>query len=389
MNRSARNFHARVTWLALTVATSASVAPTPAAAQWPFNLFRDPTPTATIERPVVRRPRASVEDRVRRLAREDREARARPSLLPATSTGRVILVVSTNHQTLTVFDDGMPVAQTSVSTGVADHPTPHGIFSIIEKQRYHESNLYSAAPMPYMQRITWSGVALHEGHVTGRPASHGCIRLPRAFATDLFRYTRNGARVIIARDDVSPAPAGLPALFAAPPTQHDPDAAALPDDIEVSAPPRGVANAEKAFGAQSPVSILVSRKAGKLFVRRAGKPLMTVPIAIDDPARPLGTHLFMAGADAAKNWSAVTLNAPILEASILDNATRSRRMRDVPSAPLAPSTSWEALARLHLAPGTAALLASLLTPGATLILSDDGARGREAWEGTNFIALSE
>ena len=392
LRRTGHILSVRATCFALSLAITTSFVSTPAFAQWPFDFFRDPTPTATVERPALRRPRVQPEDRALRFAREDRVERSRPSLLPAISTGRVALVVSTDHQTLTVFDDGVPIAQTTVSTGVADHPTPHGIFSVIEKQRYHESNIYSAAPMPYMQRITWSGVALHEGHVTGRPASHGCIRLPRAFASDLFRYTRNGARVIVAREAVLPTPTAIPSIFIAAATQHDADAPPLPDNVEISARPRGTAavdGAVRAGGPQAPISILVSRKAGKLFVRRAGKPLLTVPIAIDDAARPLGTHMFMAGANPVRDWSAMTLNAPILEASILDNATRSRRMRDVPAVPLAPSTSWEALARLHLAPGTASFLASMLTPGATLILSDDGARGRETWEGTNFIALSE
>ncbi len=102
----------------------------------------------------------------------------------------MLLVVSTDQQTLTVYDDGVPVATTPVSSGTPEHPTPHGVFSIIAKEKMHLSNIYDDAKMPWMQRLTWSGVALHEGHVTGRVASHGCVRLPAAFAADLFRYTR-------------------------------------------------------------------------------------------------------------------------------------------------------------------------------------------------------
>ena len=376
---------------ALALATATFAVPAPASAQWrPFFFFGD-EPTATVQpRPVTARP----VERPRRVERVARAERSGPSLLPAKSSGRVLIAVSTDHQTLTVYDDGVPVAHTSISTGVADHPTPLGIFSVIEKQRFHASNIYSAAPMPFMQRLTWSGVALHEGHVTGRPASHGCIRLPPAFATDLFRYTREGARVIIAHEDPVPTPLGAMSFLTAATAQHDESAAPLPADVEIEARPRGTGTpptegVRKDFGAASPISILVSRKAGKLYVRRASKPLMTVPIVIDDLPRPLGTHLFTAGADPTRSWSAVTLNTPVVEASNIDNATRPRRARDVPSMPLAASTSWDALSRLHLAPGTSALLASMLTPGATLILSDDGARGRETWDGTNFIALSE
>src|SRR5262249_50100913 len=95
-------------------------------------------------------------------------------------------------------------AQSIVSTGVPGYPTPTGVFTILEKDRWHRSNIYSGAPMPFMQRITWTGVALHEGFVTGHPASHGCIRLPGAFARPLFGITNVGQRVIVAAEDIFP-----------------------------------------------------------------------------------------------------------------------------------------------------------------------------------------
>jgi lipoprotein-anchoring transpeptidase ErfK/SrfK len=328
---------------------------------------------------------------------EPRERRA--SLLPARSSGRIVIVVSTEDQKLTVYDDGEPVASTTVSTGVDDHPTPIGIFSVIQKQRYHESNIYSAAPMPFMQRITWSGVALHEGHVTGRPASHGCIRMPHAFAVDLYRYTREGARVVIAREDVSPEPTGLswPRL---PPEARQADNA-RPSDVpdqpagEIEAPARTATAAHPArhdIVAENPVSLLVNRRTGKLYVRRAFSPVFDVPITIDDPARPLGTHLLVARDDGKPlDWMSFSLTEPVREASLIDDGRRPRRIRDASLAMPAPpaSSASDALARLHLAPGTAAFVASLLSPGASLIISDDGAHGRENWAGTNFIALPE
>ena len=95
--------------------------------------------------------------------------------------GPLHIVVSIADQRISVYDDGALIARSSVSTGVPDHPTPSGIFSVISKQRWHRSNLYSDAPMPYMQRITWSGIALHAGVLPGYPASHGCIRLKSGF----------------------------------------------------------------------------------------------------------------------------------------------------------------------------------------------------------------
>ncbi|NDA47311.1 MAG: L,D-transpeptidase [Alphaproteobacteria bacterium] len=131
--------------------------------------------------------------------------------------GPLTIVVSIAKQSLTLYDGFEPIATTPVSTGVPGHETPMGLFSIIQKDRFHRSNLYGNAPMPYMQRITWSGVALHEGHVTGRVASHGCVRLPQAFAQRLWGLTKLGARVIIAQDDVSLAEMTAPALLAARP----------------------------------------------------------------------------------------------------------------------------------------------------------------------------
>ena len=97
--------------------------------------------------------------------------------------GQLQLVVSIANQHVTLYNDGVKVAQAPVSTGVPGRPTPMGVFSVIEKDRYHHSNLYSNAPMPFMQRITWSGVAIHEGPLPGGPASHGCIRTTHDFAS--------------------------------------------------------------------------------------------------------------------------------------------------------------------------------------------------------------
>ena len=127
--------------------------------------------------------------------------------------GPLQIVVSIDNQTVTLFSNGVRVAQGPVSTGVPSHPTPMGVFSIIEKDRYHRSNLYSDAPMPYMQRITWSGVALHEGLLPGYPASHGCIRMSHDFARKLWPITKLGVRVVVARHELAPIDFEHPKLF--------------------------------------------------------------------------------------------------------------------------------------------------------------------------------
>lgn len=124
------------------------------------------------------------------------------------------IIVSKDLQQVTVYDGLDIVAQSNVSTGKPGHTTPSGIFSILEKQKFHRSNLYSDAPMPWMQRITWSGVALHEsGHVPNHPASHGCVRLPAEFAKSLYKLTERGAHVIISGADVKPQLLAGDALF--------------------------------------------------------------------------------------------------------------------------------------------------------------------------------
>ena len=100
-----------------------------------------------------------------------------------------------------------------MSTGTREYPTNAGVFSILEKRRYHHSNMYSAAPMPWMQRLTWSGTALHGGVVPDYPASHGCIRVPFSFAPKLFEITGGGENVIVSAERAVPKIVEHTALF--------------------------------------------------------------------------------------------------------------------------------------------------------------------------------
>jgi hypothetical protein len=115
-----------------------------------------------------------------------------------------LIVISIPKQRISLYGAGGFHRQGAVSTGRTGFPTPTGVFSIIQKNRYHRSNIYSGAPMPFMQRITWSGVAMHEGVLPGYPASHGCIRLTHQFASELWGMTRMGVRVIVTPDDAQP-----------------------------------------------------------------------------------------------------------------------------------------------------------------------------------------
>lgn len=124
------------------------------------------------------------------------------------------IVVSKDQQSLVVYDGNTVIATSNVSTGKKGHATPTGIFSILEKRRYHESNIYSNAPMPFMQRLTWSGIALHSAkHVPRYPASHGCVRMPDAFAKKLFKMTDRGMHVLVSDRQVTPVAVTSDFLF--------------------------------------------------------------------------------------------------------------------------------------------------------------------------------
>lgn len=124
------------------------------------------------------------------------------------------IVVSISQQHLRVFQGGYEIAQSRVSSGKKGHATPTGIFSILQKNRHHRSNIYSGAPMPFMQRLTWSGIALHASNsVPDHPASHGCVRLPHHFAGELFRMNTRGVHVIIENNPGTPQEVAHSNLF--------------------------------------------------------------------------------------------------------------------------------------------------------------------------------
>ena len=134
------------------------------------------------------------------------------------------------------------------------HPTPMGVFSIIQKHKLHHSNIYSGAPMPFMQRITWSGIAMHAGALPGYPASHGCIRLPMAFAARMWNWTKMGARVVITPGEITPARFSHP-LLAEQKIAPQPQPTAT---IEPKLGCAGAAKADKAADAGAPVKPAIS-----------------------------------------------------------------------------------------------------------------------------------
>jgi L,D-transpeptidase-like protein len=147
--------------------------------------------------------------RTRRRAAKQLETPAKEAAKPQ---GPLIISISISRQNLRVYDANGFFAETPISTGMAGHLTPMGAFSVIQKQKLHHSNIYSGAPMPFMQRITWSGIAMHAGVLPGYPASHGCIRMPMAFAVKMYGWTRMGARVVVTPGEMTPTSFSHPLL---------------------------------------------------------------------------------------------------------------------------------------------------------------------------------
>ena len=152
----------------------------------------------------------------------------------------IMAIVSLKRQQVTIYDADGWIMRAPVSSGTTGRETPSGVFSIVEKDKDHHSNLYDDASMPNMERITWSGIALHGGPLPGYAASHGCVRMPYEFAETLFDKTRIGMRVIIAPNDAEPVAFSDPALFV-------PNAKALADaPARAETLAREAADAEKA-----------------------------------------------------------------------------------------------------------------------------------------------
>jgi L,D-transpeptidase catalytic domain len=431
----------------------------------------------------------------------------------------VVAVVSLARQRVTLYDADGWIMRAPVSTGRAGYETPAGIYSILQKKVEHYSNLYDDASMPHMQRITWSGIALHAGALPGYPASHGCIRMPPGFAEQIFGVTKLGMRVVIMRDDVAPIDFTHPMLFRPMPLApkpataggaspvalegNEPSQPPLPNlralaaakaaearaakaradearlaasklnreaaratrslrvvqaaktkadaqlwkaerQWETAGPPEAVKRAQDAKAAAldqqaqaqaalekveaevapiqdelarlreaaraaesarlaaedeakdaqrkvSPISIFISRKTQRLYVRQSREPLFDTPVVIADADQPLGTYVLTAlaftGEDEAElRWQAVSLydGAP----SPAPPPVKGQRRTGVQGDAVAtdPAAAKAALDRIAMPKEAIERIAQILSPGSSLIVSDEDI-SRETGSGTDFIVV--
>jgi hypothetical protein len=421
----------------------------------------------------------------------DRRSERSVESIESRSAGEPIMaIVSLHNQRITVYDANGWILRAPVSSGQKGRETPAGIFSVIQKEAEHYSNLYDDAFMPHMQRITWSGIALHGGPLPGYPASHGCVRMPFDFAERLFDATRLGLRVIVAPTDAAPIEIAHPVLslskpgagaLAAARTAEANEAARKADQARLAAgtafreaaqamaPVRVAENlklgaeaqlaaAEAALGSAisadakeqaerdkaqaiariaalqvqlagakaelqpkldavtrtreaaviaetaraaaaeaarqvtrelEPVSVLISRKTQRLYVRQAFGPILESPVTILDADRPIGTHVFTAmerTGDTNMRWSVVSLDGgPHGGVVGPQGQARGGLGRDVEPMLTEPGSAKTALDRIVIPQDALDRIAGV-APRSSLIITDE-ALSSETGNGTDFVVL--
>ncbi|MFA5958806.1 L,D-transpeptidase family protein [Hyphomicrobium sp.] len=445
----------------------------------------------------------------------------------------VMAIVSIRDQRVSIYDAAGGSMSSRVSSGRDGYETPVGVYSVLQREEEHYSNLYDDASMPFMQRITWSGIALHAGQLPGYPASHGCVRMPDSFAQRLFPLTKVGMRVVVAYDNVAPVEISHPLLMkptalqavqsavAIPMSYQDPmqddgdtgnafvpnlrnwparqaeldalnsladgkkieadaaidqakemeqtiadkkeprdqaaralrkaEAAKKSADSRVAKADKSLADAksdkakkkwteakdraaksageaaakvaaatetlkaadtelQKAMGEAAPalaardaavatlnearrkarpMSVFISLKTQRLYVRQGYEPVFDAPITISDPDKPIGTHVYTAvdytngGKDV--RWTAVSLEHRDADYAYNDDNKHSLSDADVPAQTNVAKAS-AALDRITIPPDVAEKLSSAVWPGSSIIISDEP-MSKETGKATDFVVL--
>ncbi len=273
-----------------------------------------------------------------------------PTLSP---NGPVVALVSIPQQTIHVYRNGILIGRSTVSTGSAGHSTPSGVFTILEKQKTHFSKKYNNAPMPNMQRLTWSGICMHSGNLPGYPASHGCVRMPYDFSQLLYNATSKGGTVVIGDNKTQqPHLAANPGVMLAPKDLTADMLRPLANDEYDWRPERSP---------EGPITILISAADRTLYVYRNGEPIGRAAVEISDE-EPLGGHVFtlLEGVTEKPSWWAP--NRPMRKWMRVTSDDSSRRV-DVD----------DIASRLRFSPEFATKLYDAVTPGTTVIVTDQPA----------------
>ena len=357
------------------------------------------------------------------------------------------MIISLKNQRIDVYRGRDLITSSPVSSGKTGYSTPSGVFSILQRNRRHRSNIYSNAPMPFMQRLTWSGIALHAGRVPGYPASHGCVRLPKKFATTLWSLTNLGAHVVISQEHTAPVDIAHRNLFQPKPVDafERISASYTPIELNISDSMLQMASLEAELERQqsieerssAPLRILITWRTGRerlmdiqkllnelgheagdvdgyfgadtarairsfqksqelqangmvtdgllpllyeaasngptlgghIYVRQDFVDIFDTPLQITSPDEPLGTYMYSVlnfdeDTDSAE-WLGLTVQAD------------EDGMTDM----------YRALDRVVIPDVVRNYISSRLTPGSSLIISDNGI-SLETGRGTDFVVLT-
>jgi lipoprotein-anchoring transpeptidase ErfK/SrfK len=253
-----------------------------------------------------------------------------PEKEAAKPQGPLIIAISIQQQKLRIYDANGFYAETPISTGMPGHSTPMGVFSVIQKQKLHHSNIYSGAPMPFMQRITWSGIAIHAGVLPGYPASHGCIRMPMAFAVKMYGWTKMGARVVVTPGGITPESFSHPLLAALKVAPQPVAAAEPPTDPKVDAKPEKTASADDGVKLAAPSAAAPLREQTHTADAGATLPETKAPITMSD-ASSSG-----AGAPPRQEIVAATDRAPETIGDAAAKPAETASSEDKPSETASP-----------------------------------------------------
>jgi len=286
-----------------------------------------------------------------------------PEIAPA---GPLVLVVSLDEQRAYAYRNGIAIGVSTISSGKPGKDTPTGVFTILQKSKDHRSNLYNAAPMPYMQRLTWDGIALHGGALPGYPASHGCVRLPKAFAEKLFAVTRRGDTVVVADGKASAAALVHPAMLAPVAVGGAPAGPAETATREEAAEAAGGARYtwDDTAAPDGPLSVLVSLRERRVFVLRNGIGIGEARLGADPDFTLHGSVLLVMGERTEDGPSVLDPERPRHQWTaypILGNDAASLALLQLRLQQARP---------LDLPPAFARRLYDALTPGATVLLTD-------------------
>jgi len=262
--------------------------------------------------------------------------------------GPLMVLVSVPEQTMHVYRNGILIGRSTVSTGSQGHSTPGGVFTILEKKKEHYSRTYNNAPMPNMQRLTSSGIAMHSGNLPGYPASHGCIRLPYDFSQLLFSATAQGGTVVVGDGKMSvPYLASNPGIVLAPKDFTPAMLRPLGRNEYDWRPNRSTGG---------PITILISAADKAMYVYRNGNPIGRASVEVSGSGG-LGDEVFS------------LLEGTTGRESFLAPGRAGRRWMIVSGS--GGSASPEKIAsRLRFNPEFASKLYDTITPGTTVVITD-------------------